>query len=578
MRLIVRRRSGGSPLPPSVSRICGGFPCGAWPCWWQYLSRSSSSVPPGPGGRRPHLSPTGHRSTRPSPIPSVRPPSDGGRVTGASTTPPNRAGQVAASADGEVVFAGQVGGKQHVVVLHADGVRTSYSFLRSASVRRGDRVRQGQQVGTSDGSLHFGARIGEAYVDPTLLFGDGLPEVYLVPDGALAGRPGAEAQERVGLLRQLAAAVADAGKGAAGWVAGYGDGVLEEIRGAIHYGGETICSPTSSGSRSGEGLGENSGATARRAASPAPRLAERHIAILVGGLGSNSGDKAGIADIDTAALGFAADDVHRFSYRGGTVPTTRNAVTATALPSTEYGPADTTVDIRESARRLHDVLEATAAANPGVPIDVMAHSQGGLVARAALAYEHDPGGQSAAGGVARHPRQTPPGRRHRHRRRHARQELAGDIVEKGISTVDAVRPPGHVRAPDGRDLVVPPRARRPSVPQSAEGDVDRRPLGLHRPLRPHRAPGQPGGRRVAGRHRRPQQSPRVAPGPSGDRPGAGRHAADVPGLRRCHGRCRRLRRDQLGRGPPWARSCGSPGGGTARPSAWLAAGIASRVG
>src|SRR4051812_34972384 len=37
------------------------------------------------------------------------------------------AGQpVTAAADGEVVFAGNVGGSLHVVILHADGIRTSY--------------------------------------------------------------------------------------------------------------------------------------------------------------------------------------------------------------------------------------------------------------------------------------------------------------------------------------------------------------------------------------------------------------------------------------------------------------------
>src|SRR5437764_14605541 len=42
---------------------------------------------------------------------------------------------VRAAAPGEVVFAGQVGGTLHVVVLHADGLRTSYSFLARISVR-----------------------------------------------------------------------------------------------------------------------------------------------------------------------------------------------------------------------------------------------------------------------------------------------------------------------------------------------------------------------------------------------------------------------------------------------------------
>ena len=76
-----------------------------------------------------------------------------------------------------------VGGSLHVVVRHADGVRTSYSFLRSVLVHRGDEVVRGQPVGTTGDRFHFGARIGDVYIDPALLFGDaGPPRVHLVPD------------------------------------------------------------------------------------------------------------------------------------------------------------------------------------------------------------------------------------------------------------------------------------------------------------------------------------------------------------------------------------------------------------
>src|SRR3712207_2370420 len=40
---------------------------------------------------------------------------------------------VGAAAAGEVVFAGPVAGGLHVVVLHDDGLRTSYAFLHSVS-------------------------------------------------------------------------------------------------------------------------------------------------------------------------------------------------------------------------------------------------------------------------------------------------------------------------------------------------------------------------------------------------------------------------------------------------------------
>ncbi|MDQ3680626.1 MAG: M23 family metallopeptidase [Actinomycetota bacterium] len=90
---------------------------------------------------------------------------------------------VRASADGEVVFAGPVGGRLHVVVRHADGLRTSYSFLAAISVSRGDRVTAGQEVGRAGSTVHFGARRGDAYIDPLTLFHPpGQARVHLVPD------------------------------------------------------------------------------------------------------------------------------------------------------------------------------------------------------------------------------------------------------------------------------------------------------------------------------------------------------------------------------------------------------------
>jgi len=296
---------------------------------------------------------------------------------------------VSAAADGEVVFAGPVAGRLHVVVLHADGIRTSYSFLQSVSVRRGDRVRQGQTVGASGDTLHFGARAGEAYVDPTLLFGAGPPRVHLVPDELR--HPGSEAQERDGLLAALGRRLADAGGAAVEWArdrAVDAGGVavdwarqrvgdrLEELRGAIHYAREG--QPLTHALRLGDAVGD--WRRQRDNCTPAhvepPPRQERRMAVTVGGIASSS-DGAAVDDVDTPALGYAPADVARFSYRGGTVELN------------EYAPADTTVDLRHSARRLRELLARLAAENPGVPIDVIAHSQGGLVARSALTDEFD---------------------------------------------------------------------------------------------------------------------------------------------------------------------------------------------
>ena len=78
---------------------------------------------------------------------------------------------VRAAAPGIVSFAGKVGPDRHVTVAHPDGVRTSYSRLATVAVRSGQRVGAGHIVGTAGASLHFGARIGEAYVDPAVLLG-----------------------------------------------------------------------------------------------------------------------------------------------------------------------------------------------------------------------------------------------------------------------------------------------------------------------------------------------------------------------------------------------------------------------
>ena len=82
-----------------------------------------------------------------------------------------------ASSDGIVAFAGKVAGEHHVSVDHPDGVRTSYSYLSSVAVRRGDPVARGDVVGlTAAGHagvepahLHFGARFAGQYIDPMLL-------------------------------------------------------------------------------------------------------------------------------------------------------------------------------------------------------------------------------------------------------------------------------------------------------------------------------------------------------------------------------------------------------------------------
>ena len=81
---------------------------------------------------------------------------------------------VRAAADGAVTFAGPVGGRLFVTIDHGGGLESTYSFLSSLAVRRGDVVPQGRTIGRSGtghagalvAHLHFGVRLDDVYVDP----------------------------------------------------------------------------------------------------------------------------------------------------------------------------------------------------------------------------------------------------------------------------------------------------------------------------------------------------------------------------------------------------------------------------
>ena len=104
---------------------------------------------------------------------------------------------VKASAPGVVAFAGSVAGALWVSIDHLDGVRTSYGYLSSIDVAKGDLVARGQVVaasgvghpGTPVPHLHFGARFGGSYLDPMLLLVplDFRPLLHLGPIPASPG-------------------------------------------------------------------------------------------------------------------------------------------------------------------------------------------------------------------------------------------------------------------------------------------------------------------------------------------------------------------------------------------------------
>jgi len=78
-----------------------------------------------------------------------------------------------------VAFAGQVGGQLFVTLDHGGELTSTYSWLSSTLVRKGDAVARGQPIATTGlghpGSvvphLHLGVKLAGIYVDPLVYLG-----------------------------------------------------------------------------------------------------------------------------------------------------------------------------------------------------------------------------------------------------------------------------------------------------------------------------------------------------------------------------------------------------------------------
>lgn len=88
---------------------------------------------------------------------------------------------VLTAASGTVLFAGPVGGRPVVSILHDGGLRTTYEPVLPA-VSPGDVVTTGERIGTlaaghpgcaAPACLHWGLRRGEEYLDPLRLLSPG---------------------------------------------------------------------------------------------------------------------------------------------------------------------------------------------------------------------------------------------------------------------------------------------------------------------------------------------------------------------------------------------------------------------
>lgn len=328
------------------------------------------SPPPGPGSPAP----------APTPVVRYRPPVDAPvREPYRAPIGPYAPGQrgieydtapgvaVAASADGVVAFAGVVAGDQWVTLRHADGLRTTVGPLATIAVVPGAVVAAGELLGTTSGPLLFTVRRGDEYLDPATVLSTDETGVHLVPTIDPKDMLAAELQRWRGrsLLDQVGRVI----------------GTIEHLP----IGAFALPRITASVA---DGVAawwvQQQACTAELSPVP-PAVAAGHVAVLVGGLGSSS-QAASIDDLDLGSLGIADANTIRFSYRGGRTPGHGESGPLASVPATPYTATDTLGDLRVAGRELAETIGAVAARTPvTTPIDVFAHSQGGIVLRLALA-------------------------------------------------------------------------------------------------------------------------------------------------------------------------------------------------
>jgi murein DD-endopeptidase MepM/ murein hydrolase activator NlpD len=94
---------------------------------------------------------------------------------------------VLSPAPGTVTFAGQVAGHLFITLDHGGGLESTYSWLASIAVRKGDQVVTGDVIGSSGSghptdviaNLHLGVRLHDVYVDPLDYLGPASVSSYI---------------------------------------------------------------------------------------------------------------------------------------------------------------------------------------------------------------------------------------------------------------------------------------------------------------------------------------------------------------------------------------------------------------
>jgi hypothetical protein len=357
---------------------------------------------------------------------------------------------VRAANDGEVTFAGSVAGTLHVTVAHAGGLRTSYSFLASVAVHTGQTVARGDVLGTTGGTgpdhdgsvLHLGLRLGDRYLDPMLLFrpADLTKMVRLVPADAPQESSWTPARERRDLQSSLhlpvpggttgytdsdscdtdlpligdavdavcdvgtwlgdqAGAAVDAGVGFLDATTDLASEALDGLRSTAHAAvdamGKLSAVAASAMARTPAGqmaldlvaMGRRFADTVTADCSDAPDAdgtgGSAHRVMVVAGINSEgkAWDRGPTVALDVDALGYHRDEgeVRYFSY---------------ADDGGAYTADDTHRPIDESAALLAQQLRAMQREQPGREVDLIAHSQGGVVVDTFLAHYYRAGDQS----------------------------------------------------------------------------------------------------------------------------------------------------------------------------------------